>query len=139
MPRSRSRGGTSTPRSGGATRRPAILISPPVGCPSPATQRKVVVLPQPEGPSSTTISPAGTTKLTPATAGRPIANCLCRPLTLRVLDIHTSPPPGRRRGGGGVAGGIVGGVGGRPFASPECAASPSPASHLTMRGDLSPS
>ena len=46
-----------------------MLISPEVGCSSPATQRKVVVLPQPEGPSSTTISPAGTAKLTPSIAG----------------------------------------------------------------------
>src|SRR5271156_5709869 len=76
MPRSRERGGTRMPRSGDDTTRPAMLISPDVGCSRPATQRNVVVLPQPEGPSSTTISPAGTTKLTPSTAGRPTANCL---------------------------------------------------------------
>ena len=44
----------------------------------------VVVLPQPEGPSSTTISPAGTAKLTPSIAGRPIANCLRRSVTSSV-------------------------------------------------------
>src|SRR3954466_15590802 len=88
MPRSRDRGGTKMPRSGDDTTRPAMLISPEVGCSSPATQRKVVVLPQPEGPSSTTISPAGTAKLTPSTAGRPIPNCFRKPVTSRVADIQ---------------------------------------------------
>src|SRR6266700_6885144 len=84
MPRSRKRGGTRMPRAGDDTNRPAMLISPPVGCSSPATQRNVVVLPQPDGPSSTTISPAGTAKFTPSTAGRPIANCLRRSVTSSV-------------------------------------------------------
>ena len=90
MPRLRDRGGTRTPRSGDDTRFPAMLMSPPVGCSSPATQRKVVVLPQPEGPSSTTISPAGTAKLTPSTAGRPIGNCLRRSVTSRVAVMMLS-------------------------------------------------
>src|SRR5947209_7133677 len=47
-------------------------------------KRKVVVLPQPEGPSRTTISPAGTAKLTPSMAGRPIENCLRRSVTSSV-------------------------------------------------------
>src|SRR6266702_154141 len=81
MPRSRDRGGTRIPRAGDDTSLPPILISPPVGCSRPATQRSVVVLPQPDGPSSTTISPAGTAKLTPSIAGRPIANCLRRSMT----------------------------------------------------------
>src|ERR1700682_5084326 len=84
MPRSRNRGGTRMPRAGDDTTCPAMLISPEVGCSSPATQRKVVVLPQPEGPSSTTISPAGTAKLTPSIAGRPIENCLRRSVTSSV-------------------------------------------------------
>src|ERR1700680_2187484 len=84
MPRSRRRGGTRMPRPGDDTTRPAMLISPPVGCSSPATQRNVVVLPQPDGPSSTTISPAGTEKLTPSIAGRPTANCLRRSVTSSV-------------------------------------------------------
>src|SRR4029453_9562919 len=87
MPMSRSRGGPSTPRAGDDTRRPAMLISPEVGCSRPATQRKVVVLPQPEGPSRTTISLAGTAKLTPSIAGRPIENCLRRSVTSRVAVI----------------------------------------------------
>src|ERR1051325_7290278 len=90
MPRSRNRGGTRMPRSGDETTLPAMLISPSVGCSSPATQRSVVVLPQPEGPSSTTISPAGTAKLTPSIAGRPIANCLRRSVTWRVAVIAST-------------------------------------------------
>src|SRR5471032_1417606 len=84
MPMSRRRGGNRMPCAGDDTTRPAMLIVPLVGCSSPATQRKVVVLPQPEGPSSTTISPAGTAKLTPSIAGRPIENCLRRSLTSSV-------------------------------------------------------
>src|SRR6476620_7161729 len=91
MPRSRSRGGTRMPRSGDDTTRPAMLISPPVGCSSPATQRSVVVLPQPDGPSRTTISPAGTAKLTPSIAGRPTENCLCRSLTSSVAVMSVLP------------------------------------------------
>ena len=87
MPRSRNRGGTRILRPGDDTTLPAMSISPDVGCSSPATQRSVVVLPQPEGPSSTTISPAGTAKLTPSIAGRPIANCLRRSVTSRVAVI----------------------------------------------------
>ncbi|MGY4426732.1 hypothetical protein ACVWY2_009181 [Bradyrhizobium sp. JR6.1] len=87
MPRLRKRGGTRMPRAGDDTTRPEMLISPSVGCSSPATQRSVVVLPQPDGPSSTTISPAGTPKLTPSIAGRPIANCFLRSLTSSVAVI----------------------------------------------------
>src|ERR1700754_4475250 len=88
MPRSRERGGTNMPRPGDDTVLPPIEISPPVGCSRPATQRKVVVLPQPEGPSRTTISPAGTLKLTPSIAGRPIANCLRRSVTCSVAVMN---------------------------------------------------
>src|SRR4051794_37691413 len=95
MPSSRSRGGTSTPLAGDDTRRPAMLISPDVGCSRPATQRNVVVLPQPDGPSSTTISPAGTAKLTPSIAGRPIANCLRSSVTSSVALIRLCPPSAR--------------------------------------------
>src|SRR5476649_46261 len=91
MPRSRKRGGSRMPRSGDDTTFPPMLISPEVGCSSPATQRRVVVLPQPEGPSSTTISPAGTAKLTPSTAGRPIANCLRRSRTSRAAVMMLLP------------------------------------------------
>src|SRR6478735_6779197 len=88
MPSSRERGGTRIPRPGDDTTLPAMSISPDVGCSSPATQRSVVVLPQPEGPSRTTISPAGTAKLTPSIAGRPIENCLRRPVTSSVAVMN---------------------------------------------------
>src|SRR2546423_10305519 len=68
MPMLRARGGTSTPCAGAETSAPPMRISPALGCSSPATQRRVVVLPQPEGPSSVTISPAATSKSMPATA-----------------------------------------------------------------------
>src|SRR5437763_16491047 len=84
----RSRDGTSTPRYGADTTLPPIEIVPAVGCSSPATQRRVVVLPQPDGPSSTTISPAATRKLTSSTAGRPTANCLRRCETINSADIQ---------------------------------------------------
>src|ERR1700755_3006492 len=86
MPSSRSRGGTRMPRAGDDTTLPPIEISPSVGCSRPATQRSVVVLPHPEGPSSTTISPAGTAKLTPSTAAMP-ANSFRRSLTSSAADI----------------------------------------------------
>src|SRR5262249_49758212 len=89
MPMSRWRGGTMTPSAGADTVRPPIAIVPPVGCSSPATQRSVVVLPQPEGPSSTTISPAGTTKLTPSTAGRMAPNAFTRSRTSRFAAIRS--------------------------------------------------
>src|SRR4030088_1112063 len=96
MPRSRKRGASRSPRAGADTSRPAMLISPDVGCSSPATQRRVVVLPQPEGPSSTTISPAGTAKLTPSTPGRAIANCLRKSVTSSVAVMISSVSWARR-------------------------------------------
>ena len=48
---------------------PSMRISPAVGFSRPAMARKVVVLPQPEGPSSVSCSPGRTAKLTPRTAG----------------------------------------------------------------------
>src|SRR5438094_2190296 len=50
------------------TRRPAISTSPLVGASSPAIIRRVVVLPQPEGPSRQTTSPAPTVRSTSSTA-----------------------------------------------------------------------
>ena len=47
---------------------PPMRISPDVGRSSPAIARSVVVLPQPDGPSSVRCSPAPTVKLTPRTA-----------------------------------------------------------------------
>ena len=47
---------------------PSSRTSPVLAATKPATIRKVVVLPQPEGPSSTTISPSAMSRLTPSTA-----------------------------------------------------------------------
>jgi hypothetical protein len=47
---------------------PPIRISPASGSSSPATQRSVVVLPQPEGPSRQTNCPLPTCSDTPSTA-----------------------------------------------------------------------
>ena len=42
--------------------RPSILIEPEVGRTNPATERSVVVLPQPDGPRSATHSPSATSR-----------------------------------------------------------------------------
>src|SRR6185437_3257500 len=59
----RARGGSSL------TISPPIKRSPLVCCSSPQMMRRYVVLPQPDGPSSTMNSPFGTSKLMPLTAG----------------------------------------------------------------------
>ena len=59
---SRSEGGSSV------TSSPPIRIVPPVGTSRPAIMRSVVVLPQPEGPSSVTRCPASIVKDTASTA-----------------------------------------------------------------------
>src|ERR1044072_1500088 len=92
MPMLRRRGGTCSPLSGAATVSPTIEIVPAVGCSRPAIQLKVVVFPQPDGPSSTTISPAAMRKLTSSTAGRPTRNCLRRCETISSADILLPVP-----------------------------------------------
>ena len=47
---------------------PAISIVPPLGVVKPAIIRSVVVLPEPDGPSSVTNSPRRTSRSTPSTA-----------------------------------------------------------------------
>src|SRR5690242_2029817 len=47
---------------------PPSRISPAVGTTKPAIMRSVVVLPHPDGPSSTTSSPCAMSRSTPATA-----------------------------------------------------------------------
>ena len=47
---------------------PSMLMLPPEGDSRPATARRVVVFPQPDGPSSVRCSPRPTVKLTPFTA-----------------------------------------------------------------------
>ena len=60
---SRSLGGTSF------TTSPPISTSPPVMSSSPAIMRSVVLLPQPEGPTSTTNSLSEMFRSMPRTAG----------------------------------------------------------------------
>src|SRR5947207_1879673 len=50
------------------TTTPPIRISPEVGSSSPAIIRKRVVLPEPDGPSSTRNSPSRLSRFTPTTA-----------------------------------------------------------------------
>src|SRR6516225_3268126 len=64
MAMSRSRGGMSL------TTRSSILISPPVTVSSPAIIRRIVLLPQPDGPTRTRNSPSTISKSTPCTTSR---------------------------------------------------------------------
>src|SRR3954449_481630 len=50
---------------------PARVIAPEVGVSSPATMRSVVVLPQPDGPSSAKKDPRGTSRSSSLTAVKP--------------------------------------------------------------------
>src|SRR5258705_6506049 len=63
----RRRSGGTTTAAEESTRSPT-RISPPSGVRKPATRRRVVVLPQPEGPSRATSSPGCTVRSRPATA-----------------------------------------------------------------------
>src|SRR5437867_13037218 len=62
MPRLRSRGSQSV------TRASPMKMSPAVGVSRPAIMLSVVVLPQPDGPTSTTNSPSGTARSMASTA-----------------------------------------------------------------------
>src|SRR5713101_1592394 len=64
MPKLRLLGATKIRFSEEYTARPPTPISPERGFSSPAIERKVVVLPQPEGPSRVNSLPSGTSKLT---------------------------------------------------------------------------
>src|SRR5437762_8636795 len=63
MPALRRKAGTSL------TTRPRRLTVPSVGSRKPATMLRVVVLPQPDGPSSERNSPRATSRLTPWSTG----------------------------------------------------------------------
>jgi len=62
MPTLRRFGGTFV------TSRPSIVIAPAVGCSKPAIIRRVVVLPQPDGPRNDTNSPFAADRLKSCTA-----------------------------------------------------------------------
>src|SRR5438132_11474755 len=68
----RARGGNAL------TTRPPICTVPDVGSSSPAIRRSVVVLPHPEGPSSTTSSPSAICKDRSRTACVPLGKVLLR-------------------------------------------------------------
>src|SRR5690348_5816234 len=69
---------------------PSMAIDPSLGRMKPAIMRKVVVLPQPEGPSSEMNSPAASDRLTPDTAGTSPKR-LPRPLSCSFATGSTSP------------------------------------------------
>src|SRR6478609_9682248 len=81
----RARGGVSL------TTWPPIRISPLVCCSSPQMMRRKVVLPQPDGPSSTMNSPSGTVSEMPLTAGTS-PNIL----TISLVNTAAIEPPGMR-------------------------------------------
>src|SRR5258708_8284594 len=95
MPILRRRGGWRV------TSTPSISTAPRLGRVKPAIMRKVVVLPQPDGPSSTTNSPGATSMLTSSTAAS-APNALLTP--------HSATPAGRRPApsGGRTAGAASG-------------------------------
>src|SRR5215470_11024521 len=95
MPRLRCCGGTNTLAGTFTTGRSAMVMRPSSALSSPATQRSVVVLPQPEGPSSVTISPAATSKSMPATAvtmSLPALKVLVSPSTRIMIQQPRTPP-----------------------------------------------
>src|SRR6516162_5566484 len=70
MPMPRSRGGRAV------TSRPSTRMRPPLGCSRPASRRQAVVLPEPDGPSSTRNSPASKARSSARSATVPPAKVL---------------------------------------------------------------
>src|SRR5215510_12322475 len=68
MPTPRASGGTNARSPAFATVWPPILISPASGTSKPATSLRVVVLPQPDGPTSPSVSPRRTVSDSASTA-----------------------------------------------------------------------
>ena len=64
MPMLRRLAGTNVPADASNTARPSMAMRPRLGSSNPATERSVVVLPQPDGPSSVYNSPSPTSKPT---------------------------------------------------------------------------
>src|SRR5882762_8744307 len=73
MAMSRSRGARSV------TSRPPMRISPEVASSRPPTMRRTVVLPEPDGPTSTRTSPSATSRSSEETATAPPGNALVTP------------------------------------------------------------
>src|SRR3982750_1172975 len=94
---------------------PSIRASPEVGRRTPASMRRVVVLPAPSGPTRPNSSPRPTSKLTPATATRS-PNLRVRPSTLRrgsattlslCRHLHLRQPDVGRQAGLELVGGVL--------------------------------
>src|SRR5215510_7621005 len=95
----RSLGDTNTPLSTSHTVSPAMTILPASGRSRPARQRKVVVLPQPDGPSRVMSLPVSTPRLMSSTA-----LTVTLPGALKVLrrwSIENMDGLSGRRAGGG--------------------------------------
>src|SRR6186997_1068558 len=85
--------------------RPSSWIAPPLGSTKPAIICRVVVLPQPDGPSRETNSPFSTAKVRPSTAVW-VPKRLFRPSSDRKLItplVHAPLPRQQERLGEGVA------------------------------------
>src|SRR5262245_55783329 len=68
---------------------------PESGCSRPATMRRIVDLPEPEGPSRVVMAPGGAVKDTSSTAGvLPVGKRLVTALTTRLIRWHA--PSGRQ-------------------------------------------
>src|SRR5258705_11081760 len=83
MPKPRRLGATKTPFVDEYTTRSATLISPARGRSRPAIERRVVVLPQPLGPSSVNSFPSGTSNVT---------SCAARTIWPRSLGYSVKSP-----------------------------------------------
>ena len=90
MPRLRWFGGTKSRRGAEATTRSRRVISPASGRSRPATSRRVVVLPQPLGPSRVKTSPRRMDSETESTAAASALNRLLTRSSARTV----SPTPG---------------------------------------------
>src|ERR1700754_765081 len=84
MATSRGRGDKSFP-----TRSPNCSVPDVIGS-SPATIRSAVVLPHPDGPTSTANSPGSTARSRPSTARTPVAYTLVRPSSDTAASAGTS-------------------------------------------------
>jgi hypothetical protein len=93
----------AVPRSAGVrptTSRPPIRISPPLGSSWPAIMRRIVVLPQPDGPRKQQYAPSGTFRLIASTA-TVSPKRLCTPASsMSPRPAITQPPAGASRGAG---------------------------------------
>src|SRR5215510_1887094 len=81
MPSRRWSGGTNRPLAASLTTRPPMAMVPVSLRSRPATMRKVVVLPQPDGPSRVTNSPCSTERSMASTA---LTSAKCRPTACKV-------------------------------------------------------